>query len=351
MCLEALTDTLLSNATNLMETFYFLGVDISKKKFDTALTMDGQHFHLAQVENQSKFIEQFFKELRKQLSSFSKLIVCLEHTGIYSQPLLEVLIKNGIKVCVEPALQIKQSQGMTRGKNDRVDAKRIALYALKNQKELVFWQPQRHCIQKLKALLVTRERLVRTKVQLAVPVKESEEFIDPLIQKEMVRHCQNSINALQKNIDKIEKAINDLVAQDIELTRQYGLVISVPGIGKITALNIIVSTGEFKKIDQAKKFACYAGVAPFEHTSGSSVRGKTRVSKMANMRLKRLFHLAAMSAIRCCDELKVFYQRKVEAGKNKMSVINAVRNKLISRVFACITHNRRYQKVYQIALA
>ena len=104
-------------------------------------------------------------------------------------------------------------------------------------------------------------------------------------------------------------------------------------------------------IPEAKKFACYVGVAPFEHTSGTSVRGKTKVSKMANMTLKKLLHMAAMSAIQCNEELKVFYQRKVAEGKNKMSVINAVRNKLISRVFACIKHRRRYQKDYQHALA
>src|SRR5688500_6802968 len=118
---------------NLMETHYFLGIDISKKKFDAALTIDGKHFHEVQVENLPKSIESFFRDLKKQLSSFSKLIVCLEHTGIYCQPLLDFLVKYGIKVCLEPALQIKQSQGMTRGKTDQIDAKRIALYAVKNR--------------------------------------------------------------------------------------------------------------------------------------------------------------------------------------------------------------------------
>ena len=146
-------------------------------------------------------------------------------------------------------------------------------------------------------------------------------------------------------------AIDQLVKSDAQLNQQCVLATSVPGIGKITALNMIISTGEFTRIRESKKFACYAGVAPFEHSSGSSYRGKTRVSKMAKMTLKRLLHLAAMSAIQCCDELKAFYLRKVEAGKNKMSVINAVRNKLISRVFACITNQRRYQKIYQNALA
>lgn len=334
-----------------METLYFLGVDISKKKFDAALTIDGQHFHEVQVENQAKSIESFFKGLKRQLCSLNQLIVCMEHTGVYCQPLLEVLVKNQIRVCLEPALQIKQSQGMTRGKSDRVDAQRIALYALKNRENLTFWKPQRPCVQRLKALLVMRERLIKTKVQLEVPLQECNEFIEGSIRKEMIRHCQQSIGSIKKDIDRIERAIDRLVKADSSLSQQCSLATSVPGVGKITALNMIVSTGEFTKIREAKKFACYAGVAPFEHSSGSSIRGKVRVSKMANMTLKRLLHLGAMSAIQCSDELRTFYQRKVAAGKNKMSVLNAVRNKLISRVFACIINDRRYQKNYQNALA
>jgi len=333
-----------------METAYFLGIDISKKTIDTALTVNGVDFHSVRLDNDQKTIDSFFKELKRQIS-FSKLIVCMEHTGIYCHPLLSILVKYKITVCVEPALQIKQSQGMTRGKNDKVDAQRIALYALRNKERLSFWKPQRQSIQQLKALLVTRDRLVKMRMQLQVPLAEATEFIDQPILQSMVKHCSGSIKALDKDIERIETAIDQLVKSDAQLSEQCSLATSVPGIGKITALNMIISTGEFTRIKEAKKFACYAGVAPFEHSSGTSFRGKTRVSKMANMTLKRLLHLAAMSAIQCCDELKAFYNRKVEAGKNKMSVINAVRNKLITRVFACITHNRKYQKIYQHQLA
>jgi transposase len=329
-----------------METLYFLGIDISKKKFDAALTIDGKQFHEAQIENTPAAIQLFFRDLKKQLSSLNRLTVCLEHTGIYCLPLLNFLVKHKIRVSVEPALQIKQSQGMTRGKNDQADAKRIALYALKNCENLRFWQPQRHCIQRLKALLVLRERMVKMKVQLEVPLHESREFVATSIFKQTLANCQKTIRALQSDIKGIEKEIDTLVSNDEQISQQCRIATSVPGVGKITALNMIISTQEFSRIQDAKKFACYAGVAPFEHSSGSSIRGKTRVSKMANMTLKKLLHLAAMSAIQCNDELRIFYKRKVDSGKNKMSVMNAVRNKLISRIFACIKDKRIYQKVY-----
>lgn len=334
-----------------METVYFLGIDISKKKFDAALTFNGKDYAERQVENSPRSIETFFRALKKELSSLNKMVVCLEHTGIYCQPLLDFLIKNGIRVCVESALQIKQSQGMTRGKNDKVDAKRIALYAFKNREELCLWKPQRESIQRLKSLLTLRERFVKMKTQLEVPMNESQEFIASSIQKDTIRHCIKTIKALKSDIESVEESIAKLVREDQQIAEQFKIVTSVPGIGKITGLNVIISTGEFTRIREAKKFSCYSGVAPFEHSSGSSIRGKTRVSKMANMTLKRLFHLAAMSAIQCCDELKAFYNRKIALGKNKMSVINAVRNKLISRIFACIHHKRMYQKIYQHGLA
>jgi len=335
-----------------METVYFLGIDISKKKFDAALTQDGCNMHELVVANNRAQIRVAFRELKKKFGfSFNQLVICLEHTGIYCQPLLDFVVEHSIKVCMESALQIKQSQGMVRGKNDRIDAKRIAGYAFKNRGQLKFWRPQRQVVQKLKALLVARERLVKVKVQLQTPLTEAEEFIEESIRQTMVKCCKKTIRALSEDIDKIEHEIDLLQAQDQTLNSQMKYATSVTGIGKITAANVIVSTGEFKRIADAKKFACYSGIAPFEHTSGTTIRGKTRVSKLANMTMKKLLHLSAMAAIRHSDELRLFYARKVAEGKNKMSVINAVRNKLISRVFACVKNQRTYEKTYQHALA
>ena len=335
-----------------METVYFLGIDISKKKFDGALTVDGKNFYPGDSGNTPKDIKTFFKALTKKFAmSYSHLIVCMEHTGIYCLPLLEFLVENQIRVCLESSIQIKRSQGIVRGKNDKIDAQRIALYAYKNREDIAFWKPQRLPIQKLKGLLVTRERLVRVRTELKVPISEYEEFIQEPIHRMMTKSCQNTINALERDIEKIENMISDLVKEDTPLKEQYQLATLVSGIGKITALNVIVSTGEFTRITESKKFACYSGVAPFEHSSGTSIRGKTRVSKIANMTIKTLLHMAAMSAIQCDEEIKFYYQRRIGEGKNKMSVINAVRNKLISRVFACIKEKRIYQKNYKYMLA
>jgi transposase len=335
-----------------METIYYLGIDISKKKFDAALTIDGRAFDQLECENGSKSIESFFQNLIKKYGlSYPQLIVCMEHTGVYCHPLLDFLVKKSIKVCVESAIQIKRSQGLVRGKNDKVDAQRIATYAYKNRENLILWKPQRLAIQELKALLVTRDRLVKVKTMLSVPIKECEEYIEESVYKAIAKSCVKSLKSLTEEIKKIEKSIMELVGADQSVKEQYRLATSVTGIGKITALNMIVTTGEFKRISEPKRFACYAGVAPFEHSSGTSVRGKTRVSKMANITLKTLLTMGAMSAVQHDKELKIYHERKMGEGKNYWSVINAVRNKLITRVYACVKREKPYQKKYEYRLA
>lgn len=331
---------------------YFLGIDVSKSTLDLALLGNGIVISELKIPNERGSLKSFLKGIKQSMNlTFDQLVVCMEHTGIYNYPALEVFHKSKIKVCLEPALQIKQSQGMTRGKSDQVDAKRIAVYAYKNQDQLAFWQPQRVAFQHLKGLLSLRERLVKTKTKLEVPLQESVGYLEPAIVKSMKTSTEPILKAITKQLKKVEAQMLELVKEDIAIKTQFDHATSVPGIGKITALNMIISTNGFERISEAKQFACYAGVAPFTHQSGTSIRGRTRVSKLANMTMKRLLHLAAMAAIQSSDELKQFYERKVATGKNKMSVLNAVRNKLISRVFACVKEQRNYKKIYQHALA
>jgi len=331
---------------------YFVGVDVSKKNLDMALVQDGQMLLQDRIENNPKAVRSFLTGLIKGRSiSPDQIVLCLEHTGLYNAHLLEVFWQKGIRICLEPAVKIKGAQGIERGKSDKIDAQRIAIYAFKNACELTFWQPDRLVIQKLKALLSLRNRLMRSKNQLQVPLKESTGFLDKCIIKEVGKSTLRAIRSINKEIGQVDKMIKLLVKQDSSIANQVEQITSVPGIGQVTALNMIITTGEFTRIKEPKKFACYAGVAPFEHRSGSSIRGKTRVSQKANMAMKTLLHMAAMSAITCSSELRAYYTRKVAEGKNKMSVLNAVRNKLISRAFACVNQKRTFQKEYSNVLA
>jgi len=330
-----------------MEFEFFIGIDVSKNELDFAVRQGKSFLFHREVANEPRAINSFIKELGK-LRGFhlNKAVFCMEHTGIYNNHALACLHKRKAHICLEAATQIKNSLGNIRGKNDKIDAIRIADYAYDKRDKLRLWQPKREIVQQLAHLATTRLRLITVKKQLKVPLKEHAAFSTMKTSKLNTQICSHTLKALDQDIDRADKAIEQLIKADAELTRIFSLVTSVSGIGKVTAVQVIIATNEFKDINNPKKFACYAGIAPFTDDSGKIVK-KARVSHMANKKVKTLLHLSAIVAIQYNPDLKLFYERKViQDKKNKMSVINAVRNKLILRIFACVNQNRPYEKNY-----
>lgn len=329
---------------------FFIGIDVSKKTLDFAVFKGKELLFKWNGENDEPGIKKFWAQLKShQEFSINEALFCMEHTGIYNQHLLSFLHAKKAAVCLEAAIHIKLSSGLQRGKSDQVDAIRIAQYAFKNCTDVRLWQPKRQVIQQLKHLSGLRSRVINARKQLAVALNETDGF-DRDAANECKKLCKASLKALDEDIKRVELKMEQVIASDAELKRLFLVVTSVQGIGKVTATEIIITTNEFKDITDPAKFACYSGVAPFEHSSGSSIKGKTRVSHQANKNMKSLLHMAALVSINYNNDLKAYYQRKVEEKKNKMLVINAVRNKLIWRIFACVKNNRLYQKNYQLAL-
>ena len=162
--------------------------------------------------------------------------------------------------------------------------------------------------------------------------------------KLLTKTIKSSLAAIDKDLKNIEAKIIDIVNEDENLKLLYKLVTSVVGIGFVTAINLLVHTNGFTILKDARKLACYCGVAPFEYSSGSSVRGKTKVHYMANKKLKCNLHMASLTAVKLDADLKAYYERKVAEGKNKMSVLNAVKNKLLARVVAVVNKQQEYVK-------
>lgn len=322
---------------------HFVGIDISKNKLDVVFQEGNTYLFHKVIDNSKEAIKAFLSEL-ESIKGFQRsyTVFCMEHTGIYNTPVLEVLYEQSMNICLETATHIKSSLGNIRGKNDKVDAKRIASYAYKNKEELRLWIPKREVIQRLKHLTVLRDRLINTRKALQVPLKEQKVFLAK-IYKEHRKLSKRTLNAIEADLEKVEKAIMKIIKEDSELTRLFGIITSVQGVGKQTAVQVIVTTNEFKDITTSKKFACYSGIAPFTKESGM-FKGRARVSHMANKKVKKTLHMAAMSAINHNHDMKRYYERKVEEGKNKMLVINAVRNKLVTRIFTCVNENRKYHK-------
>ena len=329
-----------------MEFEFFIGIDVSKNELDFSVQQGKRFLFHKEIINEPEAIRALLKEISK-LRGFSlkNAVFCMEHTGIYSNHLLSCLYQKSANICLESATQIKKSLGNLRGKNDKVDSMRIAAYAYKNRDELRLWAPRREEVQQLAHLSSTRSRLIKAKKMLQTPLKEYGSFVKKKAVKQNTGVCDKALNGIEVSLENVERSIMVIINADPELKRLFTLVTSVVGIGKVIAVQLIVTTNEFKDINNAKSYACYAGLVPYLEESGI-FKGKGRISHMANKKVKTLLHMAALVAIQYNPELKLYYERKVNIEKkNKMSVINAVRNKLVARVFACVNQNRKYQKL------
>lgn len=331
-----------------MKFNWFVGIDVSKNTLDITVLKSNEKVLFKQIENNVKQLKAFLKELKSEGVILTESLICMEHTGIYCTPVIEVAEKISLNLWLENATQIKLSIGMQRGKNDRVDSERIAEYAYRNYDKALLRQPEREAMRKLKELNLARTRLMQMNKSLQTISKEKDHYKS---KNTFSANFKLTLKAIKEDLKNVENEIKGIIQADQRLKELFSIIQSVKGIGPVVTLNMILTTNEFKDITDPKKYACYAGVAPFEHSSGTTVRKRTHVSTKANMRIKSILHMAALVAIQSNKEITEFYERKIKQGKAKMNVINAVRNKLIHRIFACVRDNRKYEYIYTNALA
>lgn len=330
---------------------HFIGIDVSKRILDLCL-LTGQGRSFYQCSNTfaatADMLDKICSEHGLQKDN---VLLCAEHTSYYTKHLQQVCITEGYQLWLENPAQIKCSQGVQRGKDDKQDAGRIAVYAQRFVDKAVVLQPSKAIYEQLAYLIAERELLLTDAAKYKAQLKDEADYIDPKLFKAKKKRTLRLIKELETSLAAIEKQLTELVASDPDCNKQYQLLTSIDGIGKQVAINTIIETKGFTKFTDPRKFACHAGVAPFKYFSGTSIRSANRVSHRANKKLKKLLHMAALSAIRMKNEIRAYYERKVAEGKNRMSVINAIRAKLIARMFAVINKNRMYQKNLQLSIA
>lgn len=327
----------------VMKQNYVIGVDISKSKIDCAvMSFKLELLKEKEVVNTDLKLKAFLISVLKDLNiDVSEILVCCENTGIYNRPLERVCAALGIDLWVEHALKIKRASTDMRGKNDRKDALRIAEYTVRYIDRQVLYQEPSNVLKELHTQLKIRETLIGQRVAIKNQLKEAKSH-DVEEYKLLEQGYRSILKTVEKSIQKTEIKINELSLKDEEIFENIKLMTTIPGIGTQNAINLVIVTNNFKAFASAKHLACYAGVVPFQNQSGTIIK-RDRVSKMSNKTIKKLLHLAAMAAIRFDPELKAYYLRKVEEGKNKMSVLNAVRNKLVHRIVAVVSKKRPYQ--------
>jgi transposase len=335
-----------------MKKEIFIGIDISKSNMDLCVRSGEVITQELKLDNTTQELKKFFNKLLKNHHADS-ILICCEYTGHYVYPLCLVCDEFGLSLCLENPHQIKNSLGFVRGKNDKVDARRIVEYAIRFQDKLRMYSFPENNIATLKVLLSERDLYLTHKSTYQSQLTDQKGFMSKSNYANNSKRLQKSIMHFDKMIAIIDKQIEDLINDDEVLSNQHKKLCSIDGIGSKTATMMIVETNGFKDFDDGRSFCCYAGVAPFEHRSGSSVRSRSRVSQKANKRIKSLLHMCAVSiATRKKDgELREYYLRKVAEGKNKMSVLNAIRAKLVLRMFAVIRDDREYDRNYTVGFA
>lgn len=318
-----------------------IGIDISKDTLDYCVinTLNHQKNQSGCIKNNKSAISNWLRKINLNSVEFS-----LEHTGHYGMLLTFLLNDNQATFYMVNPLDLKRSLGMQRGKTDTLDAYRIASYTITNKHRLKPYCLPSVELSKIKALITARERYVKILVQLKNSLKANLILNKTIDVKTILSQERKQIKAIEKSIKVFETKMQEIVNNVNELKTSYEKITKVIGIGPITAIKCITETENFTKFTNPRKFACHCGLAPFPYQSGTSVKGKTKSHYFRDKTLKAILFKASTSAIQHDPQLKKYYQKKVNDGKHKLTVINAVANKLVLRIFAVVKRDEPFVK-------
>lgn len=325
----------------------FLGVDVSAATLDFALILDPtpQDFVDFQCSNNTKGYHKLVAWLDGQGISLMDCLIVMEHTGVYTLDFCMFLDQLHAAYCVCSPIDIKRSIGLQRGKSDKVDARRIASYARSQEHRLVPRRLPGVVVAKLKEATSLRSLYIRQRAALKNTLhahKKQQSFTsEPFLLDCITKDIQH----LDARIREIDALIKNIIKEDEALNKNFKLLSSITGIGPLLSALFIVYTNNFENFDDARKFMCYAGVAPFPSESGT-VKKKARVSSLANKKIKTSIMSGVTSAIQHNQEIKAYYNRKIKQGKSKASARNGVAGKIISYAFAIVKRQTPFVKVY-----
>lgn len=310
-----------------------LGIDVSKRKFDVALRRADETGRSRAFANGAAGFEQLEVWLEKL--GVEKLHACLESTGTYGLALAEFLHGAGHTVSVVNPACIKafaQSE-LRRAKTDRVDAKVIARFC--EAMKPAPWEPPAPELSQLQGL-VRRLESVQQMLQ-----QEQSRLEAPGLAEAVRGSLERTLEALREEVSRLQAEIRHHLDDHPQLKRQEELLRSIPGIGAATA-HCLLSEMSALAFRRARQVAAYAGLVPSPRESGTSVRGRSRLSKRGNVHLRRALYWPAIVAMRHNPVLRAFAQRLLAAGKPKLVVIAAVMRKLLHLAFGVLKHQRPF---------
>lgn len=333
---------------------FYLGMDVSKLWVDlTVMCVTDHHKEPTlseRFDNTEAGLKLLDKWLRKQRVSFDEnSLLVIENTGVYHRLVWQYCSAHGLPLHIGNATHIKYSFGIARGKSDKIDSQRLCTYAFKNADELKATPVLNPVFIRLKDLMTSRSRLLAQLGSIKVYLKELKLSNSKETQQIIEQAHTAALQGIKHSLKAIENQIKQLLQEEEAIKTNYELLLSVPGIGHLTALYLICCTNNFICKITGKQLASYAGVAPFSNKSGTSIKGRDKVHTMANKELKKLLHMGAVSAITHYPEFSDYYQRKIKEGKHELSVLNAIRSKIALRAVAVVNKQQKYVNNHQKA--
>lgn len=316
-----------------------IGIDVSKLTLDVMIRTSNVH---KQFSNDTKGFKQIISWLEKQKIEIEQTLFCFEHTGWYCLSLSYFLYENQYRYCCINAIEIKRSMGLKRGKSDKADAWEIANYAWLRRDELVPSIPPAKNLIELQRMMSLREQLVKQQTASKNLLKGMIEITLDVVNDVSIVILKDNINHLEKQIQTTEKAMNELIKQDETMITNYKLSKTVKGVGMVLAVQMLLHTHNYTRFESSRQFAAYCGLVPYPYQSGTSIHGRNKTHPISDRKMKSLLSMSAISAIQHDAELKLYYQKRVEEGKPKMVVLNIIRNKIVSRVFATVNRGTPY---------
>ena len=329
-----------------------VGIDISKEKCNLCYRSGLEIVREEECSNEVKALKKAFKAAFKALGvSMEDILVCAEYTGRYIYPLTVACQELDIFLWMDDPTRIKNSMGLTRGKNDAIDAARIAEYAYRYNDKAVRYAIPDAALVSMKSLLADREFLLIDRKRYQAQLTDQKKYMSPGDFKHKDSRWKRVIKSIDEQIASIDAEIDALIAADPVLARQKELLVSIDGVGERIAINMIAITRGFTRFQNARQFCSFAGLTPYKYDSGTSVRSRAKTSKRANQTMKTLLHLSAVNvATRMkSGEYKDYYERKLKEGKHIMCILNVLRAKLVHRMFSVIKRDTEYTKEYKSA--
>lgn len=291
------------------------------------------------------------RQVKNKLTSITRFlstlpgdaVLCAEHTGVYGDLLVYLCNSLDIPIALVSGYTIKHSLGMVKGKSDPLDSRRIREYGERFMDKLEFTVYDEEIIVELKQLYIARKQLIKARKSLVTSVKGRIHL--PIQNISAHNRIQGILTSLDEEIEALGAEIEELILSNQELKENYDYAISVKGVGPVIVTHLLIKTGNFEKIDTARKASSYAGVCPFPNASGK-VQGKSSTSPFADKELKSLLYLGATSAVKHNKEYRLYYEKKKLEGKPHYLIMNNVANKLLRTIYSVVKNKTIFSQDY-----